>query len=231
MVASTAAGRGPRSLPPQRRRRAGYTYATNAITTIWDAPATAGDCYRLRKMRVRLTGEYVLRRDGRGRRGVVSDSGIYALVRSGGPRCCWSRGAVALRTAPAAGVLPLRRRPSRPSPQRESRLGRPGDRSYINPPFSNGRAARQPAGSRLGATAAPTRATAVGLCHRPLFDLWPEPELHAPFAKVQDRTRHVLISALVKADTVAMGEAQDLSDNLSVDQVLCSDLRCHPDRV
>src|SRR5206468_12468341 len=79
--------------------------------------------------------------------------------------------------------------------------------------------------------ATPTRGTARGLPAGPPFDARPRPELSPPLPEVQDGTRHVGISALIKADAVAMGEAQDLGDDLSVDQVLGSDLRCHPDRV
>lgn len=176
----------------------------------------------------RITRPSARYRGGDARRTAAFRRGIDALARSGGRRrCCGSRRAVALQAAPAAGLLPLRRRPS--SPHRSGSRGW-ADRGIAHTSNPLSRIAKQPGRleAGLGAAATPTRATAVGLCHRPVFDLWAEPELHAPFAKVHDRTRHVVISALIKADAVAMGEAQDLSDNLSVDQVLCCDLRCHP---
>lgn len=65
---------------------------------------------------------------------VVSESRIDVLVQSGSWRCCWGpRDAAAVRASPAAGVLPLRRPPSRPSPERESMLGGSSARSHIQP--------------------------------------------------------------------------------------------------
>ena len=54
------------------------------------------------------------------------ESGIEALVRQWvGDGCADSRGGPALPTSPSAGLRPIRRRPSRPSPDRASMLGRP----------------------------------------------------------------------------------------------------------
>jgi hypothetical protein len=44
-----------------------------------------------------------------------------------GDGCAYSRGVPALPTSPSAGLRPIRRRPSRPSPDRASMLGRSGD--------------------------------------------------------------------------------------------------------
>jgi len=77
----------------------------------------------------------------------------------------------------------------------------------------------------------PARATARSLFRPPALYVRPQPELYPPLPEIHDGTRHVVIPALIKADAVAMGEAQDLSDDLSVDQVLGSHLRCHLDVV
>ena len=56
---------------------------------------------------------------------LVSESDLAALVRPGGRRrCCGSRGESAVPTSPSAGLSPLRRRPSRPSPDRACTTGR-----------------------------------------------------------------------------------------------------------
>jgi len=73
----------------------------------------------------------------------------------------------------------------------------------------------------------PARPTARSLLLRPALDVRPQPKLYPPLPEIQDGTRHVVISALIEADAVAMGEAQDLGNDLSVDQVLGSHLRCH----
>lgn len=61
----------------------------------------------------------------------------------------------------------------------------------------------------------------------PPFNLGAEPELHAAVAKVQDRSRHVVISALVLEYRVAMGEAEYTGDALGVKQVLRGDSGRH----
>jgi hypothetical protein len=39
--------------------------------------------------------------------------------------------------------------------------------------------------------------------------------------------RHLRVAALVHADRVAMGEADDLGDPIGIDQILCVDSRRH----
>jgi hypothetical protein len=72
-----------------------------------------------------------------------------------------------------------------------------------------------------------TRPTLPHPTSPPSLDLGTEPELYTTLAKVENRSRHVVVPALVLEHGVAMGEAKHLSDALCVEQVLSGDSRRH----
>jgi hypothetical protein len=51
----------------------------------------------------------------------------------------------------------------------------------------------------------------------PPIDLGPKPELDPSFAEIQHRAGHVRVPALVEANAVAMGEAEDVCYGLGID--------------
>ena len=53
----------------------------------------------------------------------------------------------------------------------------------------------------------------------PSFNLRPKPKPRSASAEIDYRTRHVRIAGLVLADTVPVGESEDLRDRVSVDEV------------
>jgi hypothetical protein len=61
----------------------------------------------------------------------------------------------------------------------------------------------------------------------PRLDLRPQPQPGPLRAKVHDGAGHVRISALIGADGVALREAQEGGNALSVDKVFASDHRRH----
>jgi hypothetical protein len=61
----------------------------------------------------------------------------------------------------------------------------------------------------------------------PSCDLRAEPELDAAFTKVDDRLGHVVVGSLILADGVAVRQAENVGDALSVDQVIDGDLFRH----
>jgi hypothetical protein len=54
----------------------------------------------------------------------------------------------------------------------------------------------------------------------PARDLGTEPELDATLSEIDGRLWHVVIAPLVLADSVAMSEAEDVSDALGVDEIV-----------
>ena len=58
---------------------------------------------------------------------------------------------------------------------------------------------------------------ASGLCLRPPLDLGTQPQFHAAVTEVHNRTRHVVVPALVEADAVPVRQAEDVGDDLGVD--------------
>jgi hypothetical protein len=72
-----------------------------------------------------------------------------------------------------------------------------------------------------------TRPTLPHPTSPPSLDLGTEPELYTTLAKVENRSRHVVVPALVLEHGIAMGEAKHLSDALCVEQVLSGDSRRH----
>jgi hypothetical protein len=61
----------------------------------------------------------------------------------------------------------------------------------------------------------------------PALDLGTQPETRTASAEIKDRTRHVWVTALILADRVAVGEAEDASDTVSVDEVIKRDASRH----
>ena len=62
---------------------------------------------------------------------------------------------------------------------------------------------------------------------RPGDDLWSEPQQRSPPSEIQDRTRHVRIQFLIRADRVPTSKPKYVSYALSVNEVLCVDSRGH----
>ena len=54
----------------------------------------------------------------------------------------------------------------------------------------------------------------------PALNLGAQPEFRASAAEVNNRTRHVCVLALVLADGVAVGEAEDASDLVGIDEIV-----------
>jgi len=111
--------------------------------------------------------------------------------------------------------------PERPEVSHSRRRARPPDQNNES---------KQTAGE-IGASASrsPSRAgTTLSCLHLgPAFDFRTQPELHPSIAEVDDRTRHVVVPALVEANAVAMRQPEDVGDHLSVDEVLGADARTH----
>ena len=61
----------------------------------------------------------------------------------------------------------------------------------------------------------------------PALDFRTEPEHRPSRAEVDDRTGHVRVARLILADSVSVGETQDLGDVVSVDQVVDEDSSRH----
>jgi hypothetical protein len=61
----------------------------------------------------------------------------------------------------------------------------------------------------------------------PSLDFGSEPQLHAASAELDDRPGHVVIAALVQADAVSVGEAQEVGDAVGVGQILRMHERGH----
>ena len=76
-----------------------------------------------------------------------------------GDGCADSRGGPALPASPAAGLLPIRPRPSRPAPDREWGLGRRGAVAQTSNPALNCRGDGDGTAAGSAAKATPTRAT------------------------------------------------------------------------
>jgi hypothetical protein len=60
----------------------------------------------------------------------------------------------------------------------------------------------------------------------PALDLGTQPQTRTASSEIKDRTRHVWVTALILADRVAVGETEDPSDVVSVDEVI----KCHSSR-
>jgi hypothetical protein len=69
-------------------------------------------------------------------------------------------------------------------------------------------------------TTSRTRLPERHLASTPTLDLRPQPEAGPSAAKVQDRPRHVLITAHVQAHRVAVGEPEDPRDLMRVNEVV-----------
>jgi hypothetical protein len=54
----------------------------------------------------------------------------------------------------------------------------------------------------------------------PSLDLRTKPKAWTAGTKVQDRARHIRVSALVEADRIALGEAEDVGHLMSINQVI-----------
>src|SRR5680860_754692 len=61
----------------------------------------------------------------------------------------------------------------------------------------------------------------------PGFDLWPKPEPHAALSQFNDWSRHIGIPVKVGGHAATMRQAENLSDELRVDQIFTVDLRRH----
>ncbi|MGO9956317.1 MAG: hypothetical protein ACLP50_10120, partial [Solirubrobacteraceae bacterium] len=60
--------------------------------------------------------------------------------------------------------------------------------------------------------------TAAGnLTRGPVLDLRTQPKLDPAAPEVDDWARHVLVSALIQADAVAVGQAKEFGDSLGVE--------------
>jgi hypothetical protein len=88
--------------------------------------------------------------------------------------------------------------------------------------MGSGKGAPQCPYSRTSASnAAPwTRTTAGYLALVPPLDLGAEPEPRTTRTEIEDRPWHVRPPALVLADGVSMGEAQDPGDIVGVDELI-----------
>jgi hypothetical protein len=79
----------------------------------------------------------------------------------------------------------------------------------------------------VGGATSGTRATGRRLLGCPAFNVRPEPDLDAAVAEVEDRPWHVQVPVLVDADGVAVGEAQELSYAVGVDEIVDVDSLTH----
>lgn len=75
--------------------------------------------------------------------------------------------------------------------------------------------------------ALPARTTLSGQLCGPLLDLGPKPELDAPITELAHRTRHVVVSVLIHADGVAVGEAEEFRDPVRVKEIVDIYLSTH----
>jgi hypothetical protein len=74
------------------------------------------------------------------------------------------------------------------------------------------------------------RSSASSLLCRPALDLRAKPELDPAVAEIDDGTRHVVISALVKTDAVPVRKPERIRDSLRVHQVFRGYERCHSNK-
>jgi len=72
-----------------------------------------------------------------------------------------------------------------------------------------------------------TRPATLHLTRPPLRNVGTQPELHATLAEVEYRSWHVVVAALVLEHGVAMREAEQVGDALSIQKILCMDLWSH----
>jgi hypothetical protein len=100
-------------------------------------------------------------------------------------------------------------------------LGKTGRQAAEGPP-------RHPVSTIHAALGA--RSSASSLLCRPALDLRAKPELDSAVAEVNDRTRHVVIPALVETDAVAVRKPERIRDSLSVDQVFRGYEWGHPNK-
>ena len=73
----------------------------------------------------------------------------------------------------------------------------------------------------------PARAPPLGLLERPSLDVRVEPELHSPFAEIENGPRHVAIPVLVDAHGVPVSQPKHVGNSLRVDQLFDSNLLGH----
>jgi hypothetical protein len=57
----------------------------------------------------------------------------------------------------------------------------------------------------------------------PALDFGSEPELYSTLSEVEHRHRHVVIPLLILQDGISVGEAQDLSDALRIEEIVSLD--------
>jgi hypothetical protein len=70
-------------------------------------------------------------------------------------------------------------------------------------------------------------ATSRLLLDSPTLNLGTQPELDAPVSEVEYRRRHIVVSVLVDAHSVAVGKTEKFSDSICVKEVVYVDPATH----